>query len=207
MKNFLLSIIILSSIICNGQSFKFDLLTKYSTESFDFYRESVVYSNSKNSDYFLFVRENTATICDLKNTTLHHFNVLKKTSNNGEIFYEFFYESSEHTNYHYRLIHNDFKIISNDTLYKKVLLNFFYNKKKRKIDHSIEMKIKNHSANLFPLFRFSCLHGYDYRKDLNFSNNGIVEYATCKIRGNKVDYKLLYYHELNFELVVEPKFN
>ncbi len=193
-----------------AQKYEFDLLTKYNSISVNFERESLVYSNSRNQNYFLYVERDSLTkhakLYDIENKTLHNFSILESKQKN-ELFFEFKYldskainQVSSFNNYEF-----DVKTINSDSINKVIKIELFKNKKRKKPEMISVLKVKNSNNNLFPLFRFSCLHPFEFNRNLNIPENVIVESATETLfSGIKIEHKLLYFKEIKLEIQI-PK--
>jgi hypothetical protein len=186
--------------LCYSQDYKFDLLTKYNANQEGRETEKIVYSNSDNPNYFLFVKtdgKNLAYLSDLKNRVVHqlHFNEHKK---NGEIYFSFHFIKSEKikpipltSNYRFK-----FETVKEDSLFKTVKMTGYKNKKMTKVAGVSELKIKKHTKNLFPLYRYSYMHLFEYRTDINLGENGIIE--SSKHIGERIfECQLVYYKEID----------
>ena len=180
MKKYLLLIVILiSSINIYAQNYTFNLLTNYKSEN-GFYQEKAVFSNKENNSYFLIIREfenqKTAYLRDLNSFNTHQFKVIEPTTNGKDTTTQFEYVTS------YKIkkrddipTTHDFKIVQRDSLLKTVKITTYRNKNRKKIINTAEFKIKDSPYNLFPVFRYSCLHPYEESNDFNFNENGMVE--------------------------------
>ena len=192
-----------------SQDYKFNLLTKYIVLQDDLEWEKVVYSNVDDSNYFLLLNkteyENLAYLTDLKNKVVHYFHFIENKKN-GEIYFIFNFIKSEKlkpvsltSNYRFK-----FEIIKEDSLFKTIKMTGYKNKKMTKAVGISELKVKKHSKNLFPLYRFSYMHLFEYRTDIDLGENGIVE-SSKYIGERKFECHLAYYKEI--ALVLKMKKN
>lgn len=203
--------------IAFSQEYKFNLLTSYnlkynlgSASSFkEVDKNRLIYSNSNDTSYFLLLdnepNQNSAHITDLKNNKIH-FLKLKEIKSKEEQFVTFEYLRTEN------LVHFDvnkkvvveFETIKQDSTYKTVKMTIFKNSKKKKIQGISELIIKNHPKKLFPLFRFSCMHTLEYRTEIDFGDNGIVE-SSKSLTNNNYRTKLNIQKEINLTLKIPNK--
>ena len=87
MKNFLYLIpLLLLNLTVQAQKYEFDLLTKYNSKIHNNVRESLVYSNSKNMNYFIYVNNDSVTkqakLYDLTKMTSHNFRLIESKTEN-----------------------------------------------------------------------------------------------------------------------------
>lgn len=194
-----------------SQEYKFNLLTKYTVNWENHQHEKIVYSNDSDSDYFLIIKktstENQAYLTDLKNKKVHHL-LFKETKNKEDVFFTFDYLKTEklipfEVNQNFFV---EFETIKQDSIYKNVKMTIYKNKKKKKIFAIQELVVKNHPKNLFPLFRYSCMHTLEYRTEIDLGETGIVESSTSKTN-NYWKTHLDYYKEVNLTLKIPTKNN
>lgn len=195
------------SIKCLAQNYKFNLLTKYKSEN-SFYKEQNIYSNKNDHSFFLkvykFGDKITGEIVDLKNSKHHFFKVIENKGIEKDNLLLFKYKSSSNISYRNLPVVYDFKTLAKDSLSKTIKLITYKNKRKKKIISIAELKIKNSPYNLFSLFRFSCLHPFEYNKSLSYNKNGIVESYKSLNTKNPIFIYLDYYSEnVNFEIKVK----
>ena len=85
-------------------------------------------------------------------------------------------------------------------------MQFYTNQKRKKVNHSIELKIVPADANYFPNYRIATFHGLSDRKELNYTENGlVVEAFDVTKKKKKEQAKLIYSEKIQFELVVPTK--
>lgn len=197
----------MTSLSCLAQNYKFNLLTNYKSEN-GFYKEKIIYSNKNDNSYFLkiykFKDKNIGEIVDLKNSKHHFFKVIESEGNEKVAYHQFVYENSSNVFYRDLPTVFDFKVIAKDSLSKTVKLIKYKNKRKKIIIGIAELKIKNIPYKLFSLFRFSCLHPYEYFTNLSFNENGIVESYKSLNTKNPIFIYLDYYSEnVDFELKIK----
>lgn len=208
MKKTICLVFILFSPFLQAQKFEFDLLTKYLTKMELSNFENIIYSNSKDENYFLMVKENSelkkATLYDLKKMILHNYEVVESKSGD-EIFFEFKYMDSNIINPNNRFHKYEFEYtkIDDDSLNKKIKVEVYKNSKRKKPELSLILQLKKSNNNLFPLFRFSCIHPFELIQELNISENFIIESAKgTTFFGKTIEHELLDYKEVKIELEI-----
>ena len=182
----------------NAQVFEFDLLTKYNckTEYNNF--ESEIYSNSKGQNYFLYIKSDLdskkmAALYDIAKMVTHNFEIIESAIK-SESFFElkYLYSNKTELSKNFENFEIEYSIINEDSLSKEIKVDFYKNSKRKKINHSIVLNVKENNTNLFPLFRFSCLHPFEFNQSINLPENIIVESAKAKnVSGSEIAYKLL----------------
>ena len=208
MKQFFILLFLHVTIIGFSQEYSFNLLTKYSTKYKGGERESVVYSNEADQNYFLCLNKqygkNYAYLTDLKNNIIYDF-TFNEVKQNGDIFFTFNYLKSHELKQveANQNITASFKTISRDSLYRIVEVTMFKNKKKTKIASVSELKIKDYNYNLFPLYRMSVMHALEYRTDIDLIESGVVVSGKSL---NKIFFesKLEEFKHVNFKIEI-PK--
>ena len=185
-----------------AQKYVFNTLTKYN--------EIIIYSNSYIDSYSIGINKYkssiTADLYDYKTLKIHRF-LVKESKVKGEILFDFEYENTSNIN---NLNKNDYSKYVCDFDYfelndsvKRVNLKVYRNSKKKKPIMDYELRIKKYHANLFPAFRISCLHPYEFLSKLNSFQNGLVTYAKENtLSGNQLEYKLEVLKKVNFELII-----
>lgn len=212
MKN---TILLLFILFChfNGsaQKYVFNTLVKYSTKMNNENDEKVTYTNSQNDSYFLRLKKSesslSAILYDYKNLKMHEFRVIETKSKN-EFFFKFEYLKSTKLNLEVKNKFEDYQFtfqnISSKDSIRKVKLNVYKNSKKKRSLMEYELEIKNYSRNLFPSFRISCIHPFEFIEKLNIHENGLVINAKGTVlSGKKASFKLLELKQLDFELEVK----
>lgn len=207
-KNILIIVFLISTIKIYAQHYKFNLVTTYKSEN-GFYKEKTVFSNKENGSYFLTIREfenqKTAYLDDLKSSYQHQFKIIENTIDGKETTTNFIYLNSqkikkEETSAATR----EFKVVQRDSLSKTVNIINYKNEHKKKIIGTATLIIKDSSFNLFPVFRYSCLHPYERFYEFNFNENGIVESYKSLYKNEPIFIYLDYFKDLKeFELKVE----
>jgi len=99
-----------------------------------------------------------------------------------------------------RGIYFDFISMSNNDSVETVNLNSYKNKSKTKLSNILELKIIKSEVNLFPLFRFICLHPFEYITEINYNGAGLV--TNCVNKNGEKTHVLKAFREVNFELTV-----
>ncbi len=206
MKYFITLLLLVNFNLGFSQDYKFNLLTKYIVNQEDREWERIVYSNVDDSNYFLSLNktqdENLAYLSDMKNKIVHHFYFIENIEN-GEIYFTFKFIKSEKlkpisltSNFRFK-----FETIKEDSSFKTIKMTGYKNKKMTKIGGISELKVKKHPKNLFPLYRFSYMHLFEYRTDIDLGENCIVE--SSKIVGElKLECHLAYYKEIALVLKI-----
>jgi len=81
-----------------------------------------------------------------------------------------------------------------------VNLNSYKNKAKTKLTNSLELKIIKSEMNLFPLFRFICLHPFEYITELNYNGAGLV--TNCVSKNGSKKHVLKAFEKANLEVTI-----
>ena len=81
-----------------------------------------------------------------------------------------------------------------------VNLNSYKNKAKTKLSNSLELKIIKSEVNLFPLYRFICLHPFEYITELNYNGAGLV--TNCINKNGLKIHVLKAIQEANLEITI-----
>lgn len=125
--------------LCNSQTYEFNILTTYSISRISLTNlERSVFSNKLDNSYFLelskYDDKSKATIIDLKSKKIHYFEVLETKNKENEKEYNFKHiESKDLSKYStYPKVFYNYKIIESDSLYKKIELTFYKNKRKKR---------------------------------------------------------------------------
>lgn len=207
-KTMLLIVVLISTMELFSQNYKFNLLTNYKSEN-GFYKERVVFSNKENGTYFLTIRpfknQKTAFLIDLKSLYEHQFKVLEGNISGNEITTQFIYLNSYKIKKREDLYKtHSFKVIKQDSVSKTVKMITYLDKRKNKIIDTAELLIKDSPYNLFPVFRFSCLHPYEFHDEFNFNENGMVESYKSFYSKEPINIYLDYYINIK-EFEVEVK--
>jgi dihydroxyacetone kinase-like predicted kinase len=211
-KKIFLIFILFSFFSLNAQKYVFNTLAKYSSKFDNNNGEVISYSNSKNDSYFLRLIKNqnsfTAKLYDYKNLKVHEYTVIESKSKN-DIFFKFNYENTTELYYFNKNDHKKyvftFQTINVNDSIRNVKFNVYKNSKKKKSLMEYELEIKKSNENLFPTFRISCIHPYEFLERLNIFENGVVINAKGKtLSGNQIEFKLEELKVTNFELDI-PK--
>ena len=157
---------------------------------------------NKNQNSFI------ANLYDYKNLKVHRFTVIESKSKN-EIFFKFNYENTTELYYFnktdYKKYVFTFQTLKLNDSIRKVKFNVYKSSKKKKSLMEYELEIKNSAKNLFPAFRISCIHPYEFLERLNIFENGVVINAKGNtLSGNQIVFKLEELKATNFELDI-PK--
>ena len=204
MKKYLIIFFLLFPLYNFAQKFEFNFLTNYKSEN-GFYKERTIFSNKDNDNYFLEIKKlknsKKAYLEDLKNSYIHQFKVLEKSTDNNEPSYQFIYKKSTKVSHRNIPTTHKFKILKRDSISKIIELVTY---KDKKIISIAELVIEDAPFNLFSLFRYSFLHPYEEYMELKFNENGIVKSYKNSDTDRPVYIFLDYYMDIsNFELEVK----
>lgn len=184
-------------------------MVKYSISLNGFNFERSTFGISTNDNYMMQIFNNhdgsqTAKVFDLKSLKIYEYNLIEEKSNieSGEIKFVYLNTipfSSYFPNISYeRRINFDFEKLSTENDIETLNLTFYKNKSKTKPKGNLELKVLNSELNLFPLFRFTCLHTLECINELNYHKPGLV---TSAISGNGYEkYTLKTFEEISLEL-------
>jgi hypothetical protein len=209
MSKFILIFLLIPFTTLFGQTLRFDLMVKYSISLNGFNFERSTFGISTNDNYMMQIFNNhdgsqTAKVFDLKSLKIYEYNVIEEKSNieSGEIKFVYLNTipfSSYFPNISYeRRINFDFEKLSTENDIETLNLTFYKNKSKTKPKGNLELKVLNSELNLFPLFRFTCLHTLECINELNYHKPGLV---TSAISGNGYEkYTLKTFEEISLEL-------
>jgi len=211
MKKLFLLILLISLTTVFGQTLKFDIFAKYSiSHSFSHKNtttETSAFAISSNDNYIMKflndpgIQKPTANVYDLKSLKIYEFYITELKTKNGEINYKFTYSNT------YKIaqepvkdLNFDFQRVSKENDIETVKLFFYKNKSKTKISNTLELKILESKANLFPLFRFICFHLLGFTAELNYPNAGLVTH--CVSENGLSEYRLTAFEETSLELTL-----
>lgn len=209
MSKFILIFLLIPFTTLFGQTLRFDLMVKYSISLNGFNFERSTFGISTNDNYMMQIFNNhdgsqTAKVFDLKSLKIYEYNLIEEKSNieSGEIKFVYLNTipfSSYFPNISYeRRINFDFEKLSTENDIETLNLTFYKNKSKTKPKGNLELKVLNSELNLFPLFRFTCLHTLECINELNYHKPGLV---TSAISGNGYEkYTLKTFEEISLEL-------
>ncbi|MEZ4854092.1 hypothetical protein, partial [Flavobacterium sp.] len=189
-----------------SQKFEFDVLTKYKLKN----RESIVYSNSKHEDYVMYIQGNSeykiAKLYDLKKMILHKFDV-KEVKSKNEVFFQFMYKSTNDMNFYkyWDKSKIQYEWISNNGLNGEIKLNIYKNYKKTKLLYTVYMKVQKSNVNLFHVFKFSCLHPFEFYRNFNIPENIIVKSSKIELSSGRLEEhsSLVYSKNILFEIEIK----
>jgi hypothetical protein len=191
-----------------AQNYKFDLLTSYSSKVNGKQNKRIVYSDSKNDDFFLsvggFTGSSKATLIDFKKRVYHHFKVIQ-TKENKDIFFTFVYISTtEFETPDTYIDHNFvFEEIESDSIFRKVKVLIYKNSKNKKPITSHTVILKKSDNKLFSLYRVSCLHPFEILDKMKYPGNYMVVSGTgTTSNGYKIETKLVLTKTIYFEMNV-----
>jgi len=188
-----------------GQNLKFDIMVKYSKTYKDNTYESSSYAISSNDKYMMRIINQhdgkVAKIFDLISLKCYSYKLIESKSDNNEITYIFEYINTfpyERTPINISAKDFEFESLSTSDNIEKVNMKLYKNKSRKKIKDSLELTILKSEINLFPVFRFSCLHTLEHLIDLNYIKAGLV--TNCISKDNSTKYTLLAFEEVNLEI-------
>ena len=206
MKRFFLIIFLSSFSLVFGQKLKFDLMAQYSVSNDNSTFERSCYAISSNENFLMQIinrydGQQVAKVYDLKSLKSHEFTIMELKSENDIKNYKFTY--SKTSAFERKIAGNiyfDFQSVSIIENIETVKLSIYKNKSKTKIINSFELKIIKSEINLFPLFRFNCLHPSEFITELSYAGAGIV--TNCISENGLRKFTLTAFGEANFELTI-----
>ena len=208
MNKYLAVLFLLLSGSIVAQNYNFDLLTKYTTKVNGKSIDRVFYSSTKDPNIFLnvggFTGSSDAYITDFKKG-VHHQYKIKKSKENGEIFFTFKYLKTVKIQIPKHYFDYDFKIeeLEADIQFKKIKVTIFTNSTRKDEITSQILKMKKSDNNLFPVYRVSCLHPFENLLQLNLPENYLVVSGTGITRGGfKIVTELTDHKPIQMQLVV-----
>lgn len=208
---FLLFLALFCFFVASAQKYSFNTMTVYSQLLQKNSRVTVSYFNSNTNAYFLKIFKNKgnleALLYDFHNNKIHEFSVIQ-TGETDNYFFDFKYVTTIKTTVFdknsYLNSSYDFETISVNDSIKKVNLKMYKNAKKKKILVNYELEIKTYPRNVFPAFRISCMHPYEFAQKMNPFEKGVVIAAKgFNASGLKIRSELQTIEEVNFELIVQ----
>ncbi len=191
-----------------GQKLHFDVMVEYTTTYENSNYDRSAYAMSSNENYILKIvssadGQKVAYVSDLKGLKVHEFSITESVIENDLKNIKFTYIKTVKHKFARttaRGIYFDFVSISNNDDVETVNLNSYKNKAKTKLTNSLELKIVKSEVNLFPLFRFLCLHPFEYIKELNYNGAGLV--TNCVNKNGAKTHVLKAIEEANLELTI-----
>jgi hypothetical protein len=191
-----------------GQKLHFDVMVEYTTtyENSNFDRSA--YAMSSNDNYILKIVSSpdglkVAYVADLKALKSHEFSITESIIENDLKNIKFTYIKTVKHKFARttaRGIYFDFMSVSNSDGVETVNLNSYKNKAKTKLTNSLELKIIKSEMNLFPLFRFICLHPFEYITELNYNGAGLV--TNCVSKNGSKKHVLKAFEKANLEVTI-----
>lgn len=194
--NFIFIIILLSA-----QTYDFNKEVIYIFENGNRKSESIIYVNTKNDTYYLKIFRNEeksfARLYDFKKNRIHHYDLIEIKGRNDK--FDLKYIDSERYYDHLGMNYNSYgyEFLENSG---KNLLNIYQTKKKKKIYKNFEFETEENEENLFPAFRISCLHPFEYNNQLTFNKNVVVKKSKITYKENTCDCNLKKIENINFTL-------
>ena len=191
-----------------GQKLHFDVMVEYTTTYENSNYDRSAYAMSSNDNYILKIvsspdGQKVAYVADLKALKSHEFSITESIIENDLKNIKFTYIKTVKHKFARttaRGVYFDFMSVSNSDGVETVNLNSYKNKSKTKLTNSLELKIIKSELNLFPLFRFICLHPFEYITELNYNGAGLV--TNCVNKNGEKTHVLKAFREVNFELTV-----
>jgi hypothetical protein len=191
-----------------GQKLHFDVMVEYTTtyENSNFDRSA--YAMSSNDNYILKIvsspdGQKVAYVADLKALKSHEFSITESIIENDLKNIKFTYIKTVKHKFARttaRGIYFDFMSVSNSDGVETVNLNSYKNKAKTKLTNSLELKIIKSEVNLFPLFRFICLHPFEYITEINYNGAGLV--TNCVNKNGAKTHVLKAFEKANLEVTI-----
>jgi hypothetical protein len=191
-----------------GQKLNFDIMVEYTTIYENSNYDKSAYAMSSNDNYILKIvsyadGQKIAYVADLKGLKSHEFSITESIIENDLKNIKFTYiKTIKHkfARTMARGIYFDFVSESNNDGVETVKLNSYKNKAKTKLSNSLELKIIKSEVNLFPLFRFLCLHPFEYITELNYNGAGLV--TNCINKNGLKIHVLKAIEEANLEITI-----
>ena len=206
-----LILFLLLSFASSSQYYKFDSVTRYSGKWRQQELEILTYTNSENDNYYLRLSYYTngweAILYDLKNRKQHYFKVSEvKVKDGFSTIFKYYDTAVLHMTGH-DIFSNyifDFTTIEKKDNLKKVKLSVYKNSKRKKLIANYDLELRENSTNLFPAFRVSCMHPYEFTSRLTLNENYIVvsSAAQFNVDGHVVQNRLIDYKEVDLILQI-----
>ncbi|MCF8319941.1 MAG: hypothetical protein K9I35_01895 [Flavobacterium sp.] len=195
-----------------GQKLNFDIMVEYTTTYENSNYDKSAYAMSSNDNYILKIvsyadGQKIAYVADLKGLKSHEFSITESIIENDLKNIKFTYIKTVKHKFARTMargIYFDFVSESNNDGVETVKLNSYKNKAKTKLSNSLELKIIKSEVNLFPLFRFLCLHPFEYITELNYNGAGLV--TNCINKNGLKIHVLKAIEEANLELTIPNLF-
>jgi hypothetical protein len=191
-----------------GQKLHFDVMVEYTTTYENSNYDRSAFAMSSNDNYILQIINNpdgtqVAYVVDLKALKEHVFTVSESIIEKGLKNIKFTYLKTVKHKFARtpaRGIYFDFISMSNNDSVETVNLNSYKNKSKTKLSNILELKIIKSEVNLFPLFRFICLHPFEYITELNYNGAGLV--TNCVNKNGEKTHVLKAFEKANLEVTI-----
>jgi len=191
-----------------GQKLNFDIMVEYTTIYENSNYDKSAYAMSSNDNYILKIvsyadGQKIAYVADLKGLKSHEFSITESIIENDLKNIKFTYIKTVKHKFARTMargIYFDFVSESNNDGVETVKLNSYKNKAKTKLSNSLELKIIKSEVNLFPLFRFLCLHPFEYITELNYNGAGLV--TNCINKNGLKIHVLKAIQEANLEITI-----
>lgn len=156
------------------QLYEFDKEIIYNYKFNEEIYESIVYINTNDYTYYLKTYKNSdylyAIIYDLKNYKKIHFKMFEILNSKK---YDLVYDKTEE-NYPQKLMnYNRYEYVMSRNE-KTEEIKIYTNKKKKKIYKKLEFEITESETDYFLAFKFSCLHPFEFNRDLKYEKSILV---------------------------------
>ena len=195
-----------------GQKLNFDIMVEYTTTYENSNYDRSAYAMSSNENYILKIvsyldGQKVAYVSDLKGLKSHEFSITESIIENDLKNIKFTYIKTVKHKFARTMargVYFDFISVSNSDGVETVNLNSYKNKAKTKLTSSLELKMIKSEVNLFPLFRFLCLHPCEYITELNYNGAGLV--TNCVNKNGAKTHVLKAIEDANLELTIPNLF-
>ena len=190
---------IFSVTLSYAQTYEFNKKAIYSIEYNGKKEESVVYINTNNDNYYLKTKRTSdrlfGIIIDYEKNKIHNYELINLENRKYDMKYidsKNFYNWINYKHYGYELSEND----------AQKVWNIYNNKKMKNLYKKFEFQTEESEDNLFSAFRFSCLHPFEFNKNLSLQNNVIVKNSKITYNHNLFDCNLKSVEKINISLKI-----
>ena len=191
------SFLLFTNFLCS-QNYQFNLIANYEANYDGKKHENVVFSNSNDQSYFLNFQEKDAYLFDTKRFFRHRFKVKNNKDGKPVLVYKNSIKLDEvnpATEYSFK-----FETIKEDSVQKIIKMIPLRNGEIVGPEY-VELTAKKINSNLFPTFRFACLHLYETRTDININENLVI--VNSRLIGSKQrEFKLISLEESNLNVII-----
>lgn len=198
MKRLTIATLFLFTNFLFGQNYQFNLIANYES-NYDGKRfEHIVLSNSGDQSFFLALQEKDAYLFDTKRLFRHNFKVKKGKDGKPVLTYRNSIKLDKvnpASDYTYR-----FETVREDSIQKVIKMIPLKNGQISGSEY-VELVAKKINSNLFPTFRFACMHLYETRTDIDPMENLVI--VNSRLIGSKQrDFELISLDESNLNIVI-----